>query len=189
MTVVISPTISLMADQCASLTDKGISATFLGSAQSDKTMPSQVLQGKFRIVYTTPESFFASQGKPSKLFEELLQKHRVGLIAVDEAHLVLSWQSFRWVFNTAAYCHGYSASWLCLTANLHFQAFVCLDCEPASHQSWSTTYVPDSHSSSKGGGWAVTDAGRQCLGGKVVSKSTKYCTFCEAAKTGRNAGW
>ena len=95
MTVVISPTISLMADQCASLTDKGISATFLGSAQSDKTMPSQVLQGKFRIVYTTPESFFASQGKPSKLFEELLQKHRVGLIAVDEAHLVLSWQSFR----------------------------------------------------------------------------------------------
>ena len=95
MTAVISPTISLMADQCASLTDKGISATFLGSAQSDKTRPSQVLQGKFRIVYITPESFFASQGKPSKLFEELLQKPRVGLIAVDEAHLVLSWQSFR----------------------------------------------------------------------------------------------
>lgn len=39
MAVVITPTISLMVDQATSLSDAGIPATYLGSAQSDKTIP------------------------------------------------------------------------------------------------------------------------------------------------------
>ena len=40
--IVLTPTVSLMSDQTTSLTARGISATFLGSAQRDKS--AQVLQ-------------------------------------------------------------------------------------------------------------------------------------------------
>jgi len=41
MAVVITPTISLMVDQATSLSDAGIPATYLGSAQSDNTSANQ----------------------------------------------------------------------------------------------------------------------------------------------------
>ena len=95
-TVVLTPTISLMKDQCCKLEEHGISATYLGSSQTDTQMDEKVKKGMYEIVYTTPEKFFDSNGHPSHTFKHILEAGRVGLIALDEVHLVDSWKSFRY---------------------------------------------------------------------------------------------
>lgn len=42
-----------MVDQATSLSDAGIPATYLGSAQSDKTIPQRIKAGEFKVVYVT----------------------------------------------------------------------------------------------------------------------------------------
>ena len=59
--VVITPTISLMTDQVRKLSSKGLSATFLGSAQKQKNVLQEVETGKYQLVFTTPESFYNKQ--------------------------------------------------------------------------------------------------------------------------------
>ena len=97
-TVVLTPTISLMKDQCCKLGEHGISATYLGSSQTDTQMDKKVQEGMYEIVYTTPEKFFDSNGCPSHIFKPILEAGRVGLIALDEVHLVKSWKNFRYVY-------------------------------------------------------------------------------------------
>ena len=93
--VVISPTISLMTDQVNKLTDKGISATFLGSAQKGDVTPA-ILNGEYRIVYTTPESFYNSANQqPREIFLNLFRDSKLSMVAIDEAHLIISWKTFR----------------------------------------------------------------------------------------------
>ena len=55
--IVISPTISLMTDHVSKLSKKGIPVTLLGSAQKKDVMP-QVQGGQYRVVFTTPETFY-----------------------------------------------------------------------------------------------------------------------------------
>ena len=93
ITIVLTPTISLMKDQCKKLDARGISATYLGSSQTDPHVMEKVMKGDFSIVYSTPEKFFECKRK----FNDLSSLGRVGLIAVDEAHLAMSWKSFRYV--------------------------------------------------------------------------------------------
>ena len=95
MTIVITPTISLMIDQVQNLRSRGLTATYLGSAQKDTTMEVKVSEGSFNIVYCTPESFLSTSGSLKPLFRNLIADKRVGLIAVDEAHLIRTWRSFR----------------------------------------------------------------------------------------------
>ena len=45
-----------MTDQVAKLESKGISATFLGTAQVDKNIMQKVAEGIFLVVFTTPET-------------------------------------------------------------------------------------------------------------------------------------
>ena len=67
--VVITPTISLMTDQVRKLSSKGLSATFLGSAQKQKNVLQEVETGKYQLVFTTPESFYSKQRrKPIDVF-------------------------------------------------------------------------------------------------------------------------
>jgi superfamily II DNA helicase RecQ len=96
MTVVITPTISLMNDQTSKLQERGIQATFLGSSQVDKEVEQKTRKGMFQIIYTTPEKFFDNRGSPSKLFNDLISIGQIGLIAFDEVHLVHCWKSFRY---------------------------------------------------------------------------------------------
>ena len=84
-----------MDDQSSSLSSKGIKATFLGTAQQDTQIPHKLLAGEYEIVFVTPESFFADNGQPRELFKQLNCKNRIGVIALDEAHLFSSWISFR----------------------------------------------------------------------------------------------
>ena len=54
--IVICPTISLMQDQHAILTARGIQCTYLASAQVDKTLETSVFQSQdpHRIIFVTP---------------------------------------------------------------------------------------------------------------------------------------
>lgn len=87
ITLVVSPLISLMQDQVFALQVANIPATFVGSAQTDRTIESRIVNGEFRLVYASPEYLCGNIG------QELLSKlhDKLTLIAVDEAHCVSHW--------------------------------------------------------------------------------------------------
>lgn len=87
ITLVVCPLIALMQEQVMDLEKKGISACYLGSAQSDKSMPLRIASGEFRLVYASPEYLNAFAGK--KLLHDV--KNQIKLIAIDEAHCVSQW--------------------------------------------------------------------------------------------------
>lgn len=94
--LVISPTISLMADQVAKLTQKGIPATLLGSAQK-RDVSRQIRDGEYRVVFATPESFLDRVTQaPHPIFLEMAASGKLCLVAIDEAHLLESWKTFRY---------------------------------------------------------------------------------------------
>jgi ATP-dependent DNA helicase RecQ len=87
-TVVVSPLIALMKDQCESLRELGIAAVQVNSAiDGDETKAAlqAVEDGSARIVMTTPERL----ADPD--FLELLRAHPVSLLAIDEAHCISHW--------------------------------------------------------------------------------------------------
>lgn len=77
--IVISPLISLMQDQVAALKLLNIRACVLGSAQTNKSIEEEVVNGEYRIVYASPEYI---SGKGASLVGKLRKK--LILIAVDE---------------------------------------------------------------------------------------------------------
>jgi ATP-dependent DNA helicase RecQ len=87
-TVVVSPLIALMKDQCEALRERGVAAVQINSAlDSDESAQAlaAVADGSARIVMTTPERL-ADPG-----FLEQLAAHPVSLLAVDEAHCISQW--------------------------------------------------------------------------------------------------
>ena len=91
---VVTPTISLMADQPLSLSAKGIHTTFLRSAQKDLLAVDRVYQGESDVVYVTTERLSNIGGELQYPFTKFTKERR---IATDEAHLGQSWSSFRYV--------------------------------------------------------------------------------------------
>lgn len=88
LTIVVSPLISLMADQVRQLADRGIEAMVLNSSQSIADQSGVVgrLQRGFRgLLYVAPERLFAAA------FQPLLPHLKPRLLAVDEAHCVSHW--------------------------------------------------------------------------------------------------
>jgi len=86
--IVVSPLISLMRDQVASMQTRGIPATFLGSAQEDSSMEQRVLAGDFRLVYSCPETL---QRLSHGFLTSLYLQERLCLFAIDEAHCISKW--------------------------------------------------------------------------------------------------
>jgi ATP-dependent DNA helicase RecQ len=87
-TVVISPLIALMKDQCESLRALGISAVQVNSGTDSEeagAAEQAVADGSAKIVMTTPERL----SEPG--FLELLTRHPVSLLAIDEAHCISQW--------------------------------------------------------------------------------------------------
>lgn len=87
--IVISPLISLMHDQVASLQEKGISATFFCSEQPDKSIPSKF--ANYNVIYLTPEALLYPADKyyHSKLVQNNIGSilDKICLFAIDEAHV------------------------------------------------------------------------------------------------------
>lgn len=89
ITFVISPLISLMEDQVRALNVVGIDSCLLGSAQRDKSTYLKVKEGKFKIVYITPE--YAETETGHDLIQTISSTLGVAVIAVDEAHCISQW--------------------------------------------------------------------------------------------------
>src|SRR5580698_7708404 len=88
LTVVISPLIALMKDQVDALQAGGVAATFLNSslaAGESRGRLRGLHNGEYRLLYVAPERLMLSG------FLDDLQRWRVNLVAVDEAHCISEW--------------------------------------------------------------------------------------------------
>jgi ATP-dependent DNA helicase RecQ len=88
LTVVISPLIALMKDQVDAMQAAGVPATFLNSTLSPAESRERLRglhHGEFRLLYVAPERLMLSG------FLSDLQRWRVQLVAVDEAHCISEW--------------------------------------------------------------------------------------------------
>lgn len=88
MTLVVSPLISLMQDQVGALVARGIPAAFINSSIPPADIAARLEaaeRGELKLLYVAPERF------ASGTFMQRLQRLRVQLLAVDEAHCISQW--------------------------------------------------------------------------------------------------
>src|SRR6267154_4572662 len=86
--IVVSPLIALMRDQVAGLLEAGVKAAVLNSSLSfdeAAAIEARLLAGDLDLLYVAPERLLT----PRCL--ALLDKARIALFAVDEAHCVSQW--------------------------------------------------------------------------------------------------
>lgn len=86
--IVISPLISLMQDQVATLLQLDVRAAYLSSSLSldeARGIEAQLLDGRLDLLYMAPERLL----NPRTL--DLLQRVPLALFAIDEAHCVSQW--------------------------------------------------------------------------------------------------
>ncbi|MDG6102960.1 DNA helicase RecQ [Dactylosporangium aurantiacum] len=86
--VVISPLIALMQDQVDALTALGVRAGFVNSTldfDSRRAAEAAFVGGELDLLYLAPEALASPQTM------RLLERGRIGLFAIDEAHCVSQW--------------------------------------------------------------------------------------------------
>ena len=88
VTVVVSPLIALMQDQVATLNELGVAAVALNSSASaaeQQEIAKRLLAGEIKLLYMAPERLV----QPRML--AFLQRLKLALVAIDEAHCVSQW--------------------------------------------------------------------------------------------------
>ncbi|RDY66005.1 DNA helicase RecQ [Lysobacter soli] len=86
--LVVSPLIALMQDQVEALRQLGVRAAFLNStldANAAADVERQLLAGELDLLYVAPERLLTNR------FLSLLDRARIALFAIDEAHCVSQW--------------------------------------------------------------------------------------------------
>ena len=86
--IVISPLIALMQDQVEALRQLGVRAAFLNSsldANAAAAVERQFLDDALDLLYVAPERLLTTR------FLALLERSRIALFAIDEAHCVSQW--------------------------------------------------------------------------------------------------
>ncbi|KAG5456987.1 MAG: P-loop containing nucleoside triphosphate hydrolase protein, partial [Olpidium bornovanus] len=95
VTIVVSPLLSLMADQVSSLTSKGILSLCLSGDLDAATKrwayeELSAAEPRVRLVYITPE-MIAKSSQAISAITALHRRQRLARIVVDEAHCVSQW--------------------------------------------------------------------------------------------------
>ncbi|MCL2763993.1 MAG: DNA helicase RecQ [Treponema sp.] len=88
MTIVISPLISLMKDQVTALQKSGCEAAFLNSSLSGREYAdtvNRIQTGRVKLLYIAPERLQNAN------LAQFIEKTRLPLVVVDEAHCVSQW--------------------------------------------------------------------------------------------------
>lgn len=88
ISIIISPLISLMADQVMALSDLGIPATYINSSLSQEELSlrkKELLEQKYKLLYLAPERL------SSYFLSSLIREQPLSLLAIDEAHCVSEW--------------------------------------------------------------------------------------------------
>jgi len=86
--IVVSPLIALMQDQVEALRQLGVHAACLNStldAAGARQVERELLDGALDLLYVAPERLLTTR------FLSLLERSRIALFAIDEAHCVSQW--------------------------------------------------------------------------------------------------
>lgn len=90
MTIVISPLIGLMNDQISNLEKRNYKAAKTINSDISPIVKEEILQnvadGTFHILYLSPETLLARSS-----VEQLIGNRTIGMIIIDEAHIVTTW--------------------------------------------------------------------------------------------------
>ena len=86
----VSPLVSLMVDQRRNFSSRGLSCELVGEAQDNEAVLVNVTEGKYKLVFMSPESLLLSPRWREMLRSPIYQDNLVAL-AIDEAHLVKKW--------------------------------------------------------------------------------------------------
>jgi ATP-dependent DNA helicase RecQ len=90
--IVVSPLIALMADQVAALDELGVRAAALNStldAAGAAAVERRMRAGDIDLVYVAPERLLGE--RTLRLLDELRERGKLALFAIDEAHCVSQW--------------------------------------------------------------------------------------------------
>ena len=88
--LIVSPLLALMKDQVAVYSSKGLAAAYVSSEPENRLMRQGVLEGRYQLVFISPESLFAS-GKWREMLQEEPYVSRLVAFVIDEAHCVKKW--------------------------------------------------------------------------------------------------
>ena len=89
LAIIITPLLAIMEDQVQGLKAKGIKAEHLGSNRR-KEWPNilkKIEEGVTNVLYLSPEWY----GKIQDTFKRIVQKRKVSLFGIDEAHTISTW--------------------------------------------------------------------------------------------------